>query len=362
MTASTPALPASAPSPPTVSASTTVVDLAFQEIVDELTRRGFLAGTIGAAALLGTAGCHDDTAPVSHPAAQSRTIQTAYGPVTVPAAPQRVVCVDVYTVSALLDVGYTPIGVGGGGASLMLAKYGDRYRAIDKVASADQQVDVEAIAALAPDLILGVDYPYISSLRKQLGALAPTAIFTWNTSGDWEAMAAGAAAAVGKTSAEHDLEDRYRDRAAEIRQTYAEVLASNRFALVTAGGGQAYVWLPRSGVGMVLADAGVQFDAASSGPGVSATKQDQAVGFKALSFERLGALDDATAIITLAGSDGEPDADSAAMLKQPVFASLPAAQAGNVIALANYFPFSYGQALGALDELAAFLDRLTENS
>jgi len=270
--------------------NSTSTDAQFARIVDELTRRGFLGGITGTAALLGLSACAGG--PAREPSATPTTqlIDTAYGAVAVPVNPTRVVCVDTYTVSALLDVGYTPVGAGDGGADFMLPKYRDSYDAIKKVASADQQVDVEAIAALRPDLILGVDYPYISDLRAKLGTIAPVAIFTWNTSGDWEHMAASATKAVGRTDAEADVERRYRQRAQEIRTTYAELLANSRFDLVTAGGGQAYVWLPASGAAMVLADAGVRFGGASSGVAIDAGADDLAVGFKAVSFELLGAL------------------------------------------------------------------------
>ena len=336
------------------------IDAEFARIVAELTRRKFLGGVAGSAALLGLGACGpvrgDTSASSSAPAVQS--IDTAYGKVSVPLNPARVVCVDTYTVSALLDVGYTPVGVGDGGADFMLPEYRDAYAAIKKIASTDEQVDIEAITALHPDLILGVNYSYISDLRTKLAAIAPTAIFTWDSSGDWENMAASATAAVGRVSTEADLVSHYRKRAGEIKATYAEILASARIDLVTAGGGQAYVWLPASGVAAVLADAGVRLGAASTGASIGATADDLAVGFKAVSFELLGKLNDATAIVTTADADGKPDSDAAAMISQPVFAALPAAKARHVAAFVNFFPFSYGQALAALDELQTLLDGL----
>lgn len=335
------------------------IDVAFTAIVAELTRRDFLGGLTASAALLGAAGCASNRRPTdNHPGSRTRDIATAYGTIKAPISPQRTVCVDTYTVAALLDVGYIPVGVGAGGAAQILAKYRGTYDAIKKVASADDQVDLEAIAALQPDLILGVDYSYISSLRKKLADIAPTAIFTWDSSGDWEKMVASASAAVDRSTAEGALASRYRSRTAAIRSQYAAVLKTARFDLVTAGGGQAYVWLPHSGVATVLTDAGVKLGAASTGTAVNAGRQDQAVGFKSLSYERLDALSDATAIITDAGANGRTDPDSAAMMRQPVFTRLPAAQSGNIAAFSNFFPFSYGQAIAALDELEPLLQRL----
>jgi len=50
------------------------------------------------------------------------------------------------------------------------------------------------------------------------------------------------------------------------------------------------------------------------------------------------------------------------MIGQPIFATLPATQAGHVSAFVNFFPFSYGQALGALDELQHALDELQKDT
>src|SRR5262249_48890336 len=145
----------------------------------------------------------------------------------------------------------------------------------------------------------------------------------------------------------------------DIRTRHAAALASTPVDLVTAGGGQAFVWLPKSGVGLVLADAGVTFGAASSGKAVDASADDLAVGFKGISFEQLGTLRDAKMIITSAGLDGKPAADTAAMLGQRVFKRLPAAEGDQVHAFGSFFPFSYGQALSILDDLDAALTSIS---
>ncbi|MGC4112274.1 MAG: ABC transporter substrate-binding protein [Nocardioides sp.] len=333
------------------------INAGFAVIVAELTRRGLLAGGLATTALALGACADNDSSATTPSAPKTQTIPTAYGPVRAPAEPTRVVCVDTYTISALLDVGYTPIGVGDGGRVFMLARYGSTYDRLPKVASADDEINIEAVAALQPDLILGVNYPYIAKARSKLTSIAPTAVFTWDTSGDWRTMAAAATAAVSHASQENALQARYRERADQIKTTYADVLATTKVDLVTGGGGQAYVWLPGSGVAGVLKDAGVRLARASAGPGVHATHADQSSGFKALSYEQLDLLADATEIITLADIDGKIDPDSKALTQQATFHRLPAAQAGHVDAVVNFFPFSYGQALAALDELAHVLER-----
>ena len=95
---------------------------------------------------------------------------------------------------------------------------------------------------------------------------------------------------------------------------------------VGVGDGGADVVLPKSGVGGVLADAGVRFGAASAGTAVHAGRNDLAVGFEAVSYEDLGVLDDASALITVTGADGRSDPDVAQMTTVSTFRRLPAAR------------------------------------
>lgn len=114
------------------------------------------------------------------------------------------------------------------------------------------------------------------------------------------------------------------------------------------------MWLANSDVGVVLVDGGVQLASASGGKSLGADPG----GSVPVSYERLGALATADIIAVRAGTDGQPDAMTKTLMQQPTFRALPAARAGRVFPLRRFFPFSYGQGLGLLDELDPILARL----
>ena len=96
---------------------------------------------------------------------------------------------------------------------------------------------------------------------------------------------------------------------------------------------------------------GVRLGAAAAGkPGV----------FTPLSFEQLGVLSDCDVVLHLADASGGVPADTQRMLDQPTFRALPAAQAGHVHPLPNYYVSHYGQADAVLTVLEAVLWRLAQ--
>jgi iron complex transport system substrate-binding protein len=257
-------------------------------------------------------------------------------------------------VNALLDIGFAPVGVGGGAEDFVLPKDRATYVGLAKVSSSAGEVDIEAVAALHPDLIIGLDQPPIGSVRAKLAGIAPTAVFAWDTPAEWPKLVASVTTAVGCAGDEAALEGRYRARTAKLRNDHGDALRRIHWDLITGSPDQAYVWLANSDVGVVLADGGVQLASASGGKSLGTNPG----GSVPVSFERLGALGTADAIAVRAGMDGQPDALTKTLMQQPTFKALPAARAGRVFPLRRFFPFSYGQGIALLDEFDPILTRL----
>jgi len=310
-------------------------------ILDAITRREFIVAGGTAALLVGT-GAGGSAAATTTPPSGTRTIETANGPVEVPADPRRVVCIDNFSQYDLLDIGFTPLAVHDDNLGLALPIYHDRYAELPTVVDADGAINLEQIAALEPDLILGLTYddvPY-----DDLSAIAPTALFEWRqTSGDWPIFAASFADAVNRAGAERDLTARYETRAAEIRAAHADVLTATRWGMVVgAGSGLFLRYLPDSAGGVVLAAAGVQF--APSIVGKTGTLEE-------VSYEQIDSLADADVLVVDNGDGSGPYPETVDLLAQPLWEQLPAAEAGQVFPMSAFVLRSYGGALALLDEL-----------
>ena len=139
----------------------------------------------------------EDTAAVEDTAAEARTrtVVDARGPVEVPADPRRVVVLDGYAVDALGAVGVTPVGA----PVPDLGGYLELPDGVADVGPADP-VDVEAVAALDPDLVLVASEQTDVDLRA-LGQLAPVVVAPHDDSGDWREASLVYADAVGERGA-----------------------------------------------------------------------------------------------------------------------------------------------------------------
>ncbi|QCQ91677.1 iron-siderophore ABC transporter substrate-binding protein [Rhodococcus sp. SGAir0479] len=146
----------------------------------ELSRRGFLIG--GAGVLLAfAAACSSDSGDggTGGTAGSGATIAHKYGETTVPANPQRVVSVGYNDQDALLALGAVPVGVFDWYGDYPYAVWpwaqellGDAQPAI--VGSASAGIDVEKVAAAAPDLVVATYSGLTQGQYDKLAALVPT--------------------------------------------------------------------------------------------------------------------------------------------------------------------------------------------
>ncbi|MFJ3957611.1 ABC transporter substrate-binding protein [Arthrobacter sp. NPDC090010] len=312
-------------------------------------RRGFLAGGLGAAAALGLAACGQGGAqPAQSSPARTRVVDTVKGKVTVPVDPQRMVVINPQVRSTLYDLNLVPLGVYDEGAQYIPPRYRERAAAATKIGTGGE-IDLEKIAALKPDLILGIDYEWNTSSYDKLTALAPTVIVPATS---WQESARATAEAVGQGEALSALDKRFTTTAAELRSRYAAVLGRYRWDILQGGFDQGKFWLygPKSDAGAILAAAGVRFAPASTG--VTGPEN------KAVSYENVDLLGTADVIGFYANFDNTPNNNGPQLFAQTGFKGLPAVKAGRTVALPDFLPGGYGDALALLDELEAGLRAL----
>ena len=282
--------------------------------------------------------------------ATTRTVETIHGPVEIPTAPTRVVALNFVDTANLLDLGVTPVGGTTAGVSF-LPEYADAIAAMPDVINVDGSVNLELVASLEPDLIIGSDWLDASQQYMpydELATIAPTALFEWQqAAGNWPDQAAHFADAVGKSSELEALKSDYEAQAEEISTTYADLLASQQWALVQGGQGEWYYYTPNSSHGRVLADAGVQF---------APIQTAEEGGFVTMSSEQVAELAPADVIAINAN---ESAADGLVLLEgEPLWPTLPAVQNEQVFPLQWFFPTSYKVSMALLDELTATLDTM----
>jgi iron complex transport system substrate-binding protein len=146
-----------------------------------LTRR--LGGSIAALLLVTALAACGSGEPAAAPAAPSGgrfpvTIEHAFGSTTIERAPERVVTLGVTDADPVLALGTTPVAVTGYGfyPETGLGPWAQALvRGPQPVRLAsDSTPDIEQIALLEPDLIIGVSAGFDQAVYDRLSALAPT--------------------------------------------------------------------------------------------------------------------------------------------------------------------------------------------
>ncbi len=158
-------------------------------------RRRFLAATLAVATAATLAACGsggDDAAQQ-----ETRTVAHAMGETKVPTNPQRIVVIDSPHTDALVALGITPVG-----AAVAAANEGFPGYLRDKLGGTANVgliagPNIEAIAALKPDLIIGSKVRH-EKLYQQLSAIAPT-VYSVDTGTNWKEQANITALAVNRT-------------------------------------------------------------------------------------------------------------------------------------------------------------------
>ncbi len=282
-------------------------------MIELLDRRSLL---IGSGLLL--AGCSSTPPPSEQN--DTRTVETDKGPVDVPVSPARVVCGDYYGAFALVDLGLTPVGVGGGGYQGTGAFYGDRLKAVP-VTGDWTEPDVEKIAAADPDLILRtIDTP--DELYQQLSAIAPTVVISFQKLSLLE-VAARVGDVVNRVAQADQLLASYRDKTAQINRRHAEVLAKHTFSFVQVASDTTFWTLgPAWTDTAVLLDCGIR---------LAEPSKSQAEPTAEYSFEKIAILEPSSALLVPAGPDGTTAApDNEPLTGTGLWKNLSAVRAGRV--------------------------------
>ena len=219
-------------------------------------RGGRLAAVvIGLVALAATAcgGGSPDSVTAPGPAAQTRTVVHAMGIAEIIGMPERVVVLDTGELDSVLALGVVPVGAVSAFANGELLSYlGDQARGVEIVGTIAEP-NLEAIAALDPDLILSSKARH-EDIFGQLSQIAPT-VFAERVGVAWKENFTLAGEALGKSAeAERILAD-YQQLAEQTGQRFGDPAATS-ISMVRFVGDVVRLYGQGSFIGSILDDAG----------------------------------------------------------------------------------------------------------
>ncbi|MFI9641173.1 ABC transporter substrate-binding protein [Micromonospora sp. NPDC051925] len=148
----------------------------------------------------------------------TRSVEHARGKADVPAKPARVVVLEPVQLDTAIALDITPVGAAVLNEAAGVPKYlGDKAAGITTVGTV-QEPNVQKIAALKPDLIIGTESRH-SALYDQLTAVAPT-VFMTSQSDPWQDNVRFTATTLGGADSADKLLDDYQQRCAEIAKKF----------------------------------------------------------------------------------------------------------------------------------------------
>ena len=181
-----------------------------------------------------------------------RTVKHALGETKLEKKPERVVVLDSGELDDVLALGITPVGMATtAGQSGVPSYLADKAQGI-KTVGGISELNLEAIAALKPDLILGSKLR-ANDLYDKLSAIAPT-VFSIRPGFPWKENFLLVADAVGEETKATGILNDYQKRADEVK---SKVKGAPTISLVRFRPGEIRLYGNLSFIGVILKDSGL---------------------------------------------------------------------------------------------------------
>ncbi|WP_430687840.1 ABC transporter substrate-binding protein [Leptolyngbya sp. AN02str] len=246
------------------------------------------------------------------------------GNAVVPVNPQRVVVLTNESTDIVLALGITPIGAVRSWSGAPYYDYIADDMANVPIVGDEMQPNLERIAALKPDLIIGSQVRQ-EQIYSQLNAIAPT-VFSETIGESWQENLRLYGKALNREVEAEKLLTDWDRRVANLQQQLAN--RNLQVSLVRFLPGAARVYLKDSFPGQILQEVGLQRPPLQSGDGFA----------QEVSFEQIPAMEaDALFYFTYTGDGNNQDLTNVAepWLNHPLWKQLSVVQLGNAHAVSD---------------------------
>lgn len=263
------------------------------------------------------------------------TIESALGDAVIPAAPERIVTIGWASADTAIALGTTPVGVEaatwGGDADLQFPWVADAVEAagdeLPEVFTVYPEIDIEAILALEPDLVLAPQSGITAEDFATLSEIAPTVAYPgdpWATAWDDQITIIGKA--LGKSTEATALIDgidtQLSDAAAanpefaDLSYAYVYAAVPGELAFYVAGDARVDII---SGLGLTLDET------------VASTPITEGTFTSVVGLEQADLLDNVDVLFTWFNDE----ANQAEIEAQPLFGQIPAVERGSYLPIVD---------------------------
>jgi len=252
---------------------------------------------------------------------EPRVIKHAMGETKVPAQPKKVVVLTNEGTEAVLALGITPVGAANSwNGNPWYEHITEEMKDVTPVGT-ESAVNIEAVAALEPDLIIGTKQRH-EKIYPQLSKIAPT-VMSKDLRGNWQDNFKLYADALGKTTEAIDTLDKYTARIDDIKEQLGEEGLKKKIGIIRFLEGDTRIYMGNSFSGRAI-----------DGIGFARHREYNPEEFaeKGVAKERLTILDDADIIFyfTYADEKNEGQKRKEEWLNDPIFKGLKASKEGKV--------------------------------
>ncbi len=246
------------------------------------------------------------------------TVEHAMDTTEIEKTPERVVILTNEGTEALLALGVTPVGaVSSWTGDPWYAHISDQMEGVQEVGT-ESEPNLEAIAALKPDLIIGNKMRQ-EAVYEQLSAIAPT-VFAESLRGNWKINFELYAQALNKEEEGQQILDEYADRIVQFQEQAGD-LVDLEVSMIRFLGGDVRIYQKDSFSGVILEEIG--FNRPES--------QDvDEFAIMGATKEMIPDMDgDILFYFTYETGDGEGSKVEQEWLDDPLFQQLPVVESGN---------------------------------